>query len=378
MPNATILSVADFYEREVLPALVARLDETFPDFAWRRDPRGWHATNQDFTHTTLGVRADRVVCHGPAPRGFLIHGHGPILWTTYVNDGRPARGRDFLEAVRTLAERAGVDADLLGRPASPAERVTGLLNQAFAVSRVELASPRGASARDYLERRGIPSERLEDSALGLMPGFDRFRMSLIAAGFREDEIERSGLLSDSRWPGRIVGAWRDKSTQVVTLWARARDEGDADRYLYLRGAPRTGAIPYGLSDLLASRSLAERAKITLVEGVMDVHVLRAHDVRSVAAIGGASTSIQLSSASRRCASERQFSRSTTTPPDVQPRSRRSTRRRAQPAPLTYGSSIPTSTAQRRTPARSSARTALAPGSRPALHRYAPSRGGRSI
>jgi hypothetical protein len=61
--------VADFYERDVLPALTHHLDSAFPEFGWRRDTQGWRATNQAFTHATLGVRADRVVCHGDAPRG---------------------------------------------------------------------------------------------------------------------------------------------------------------------------------------------------------------------------------------------------------------------------------------------------------------------
>ena len=120
-------SVADFYEREILPALQRRLDEALPEFGWQRDPRGWHATDQDFTHAALGVRADRVVCHGDAPRGFLIHGQGPVLWTTYANDGHAARGRDFIDAVRHLAERAGIDTVLLERPPTNAERRATLL-----------------------------------------------------------------------------------------------------------------------------------------------------------------------------------------------------------------------------------------------------------
>src|SRR5882757_1593338 len=71
--------IADFYERDVLPALVQRRDQAFPEFAWQRDLRGWHATNQEFTHTTLGVRADRVICHGVArltrALGTCITGH---------------------------------------------------------------------------------------------------------------------------------------------------------------------------------------------------------------------------------------------------------------------------------------------------------------
>src|SRR5689334_4580926 len=108
MPTPARPNVADFYERTVLPALMARLDHAFPEFGWQPDPRGWRATNQHYTHAHLGARAERVICHGDAPRGFLVHGTGPILWTTHVNDG-PARGREFVAAVRQLAARADID-----------------------------------------------------------------------------------------------------------------------------------------------------------------------------------------------------------------------------------------------------------------------------
>ena len=65
--------------------LVEQLDQAFAEFGWERDLRGWHATDQQFTHTTPGVRADRVVCHGDAPRVCRIHGHGPVLWTSFTS-----------------------------------------------------------------------------------------------------------------------------------------------------------------------------------------------------------------------------------------------------------------------------------------------------
>src|SRR5205823_14073781 len=46
-------------------------------------------------------------------------------------------------------------------------------------------------------------------------------------------------------------------------------------------------IPYGLSDL---RNEDARHEVVLVEGVMDVHTLRAHGITSVAALGGTATS----------------------------------------------------------------------------------------
>jgi DNA primase len=294
MATSERTGIADFYERDVLPVLVQRLDQAFPEFAWRRDPRGWHATNQEFTHSTLGVRADRVICHGDARRGFLIHGQGPVLWTTYANGGHPARGREFVEAVRNLAERAGVEIERLDRPPTPGERKANLLHDAFELCQRELTSDRGEPARGYLCRRGIPQEDIEQTGLGVMPVRERLRLELISAGHSNTDIVASGILADTRWPGRIVGAWRDERSRVVTLWARTTNDHDADRYLYLRGARRAGAIPYGLSDLLSGGARGDLEPLVLVEGVLDVHILRTHDRDAVvAALGGTAVSSRL-------------------------------------------------------------------------------------
>ena len=63
-------SIGDFYTDVVLPALAERLDIVFPEFGWKRDARGWVATNEEMTHRALGVRAERVVAHGPSPGAF--------------------------------------------------------------------------------------------------------------------------------------------------------------------------------------------------------------------------------------------------------------------------------------------------------------------
>src|SRR5918999_6436443 len=149
-------SIVDFYTDVVLPALAERLDAAFPEFGWRRDARGWVATNEEMTHRALGARAARVVAHGPAPRGFLVHGAEPMLWTAYLNGGSPPRGDDFARVVKELAARAGVDAAPLERPVER-DRRAELLSDFFAVCQAELASDRGAGARAYLERRGVPS-----------------------------------------------------------------------------------------------------------------------------------------------------------------------------------------------------------------------------
>lgn len=278
--------ITDFYTETVLPALAERLDQAFPEFGWRRDGRGWVATNEEHTHACLGVRAERVVAHGPAPRGFLVHGGEPMLWTAYIAGGGVPRGDEFVRAVKDLAQRAGVDPAPIER-AVPRDPRADLLQDFFDQCRRELTSERGARARAYLEGRGLPANAIAESGLGLVRPSVRARKVLIQAGYRDAEIRAAGVLADSRWPGRLCGAWRNEYGMIGTLWARTTDSAEAadTRYLYLRGASRTNLPPYGLSDALA-RSRATRRELILVEGVFDVHQLRAQGIENAVALGG--------------------------------------------------------------------------------------------
>jgi hypothetical protein len=125
--------IGDFYVEVVLPALAEGLDTAFPEFGWKHDGLGWVATNEEMTHRVLGVRAERVVAHGPAPRGFLVHGGDPTLWTAYLNGGGLPRGEAFASVVREIAARAGIDTAPIER-AQPRDRPTELLSDFFELS----------------------------------------------------------------------------------------------------------------------------------------------------------------------------------------------------------------------------------------------------
>ena len=280
------LRATDFYTETVLPALAQRLDQAFPEFGWQRDPRGWIATNQEFTHTRLGVRAQRVVAHGPAPRGFLIHGGEAMLWTAYLNGGAIPLGEQFIRAVEELAERAGVDPTPI-RNAVPRDRRAELLESFFDVCRRELGGDRGSEARSYLEGRGMPLDAVAAVGIGLVPPPIATRRLLDRAGFHEAELAASGIFADSRWPGRLCGAWRTEQGRIGTLWSRTLESHTTAgaKYLYLRGASRTNLPPYGLYQILTGNA-GNRRDLVLVEGVLDVHQLRAHGINGVAALGG--------------------------------------------------------------------------------------------
>jgi DNA primase len=278
--------IGDYYVDTVLPALAARLDTAFPEFGWKRDARGWVATNQEMTHRVLGVRAERVVAHGSAPPGFLVHGGDSTLWTSYLNGGVVPRGETFRAVVDELAARAGVGIEPIER-VQRRDREGDLLGDFFVLCKAELESSEGAAARSYLERRGLPASALADVDLGLVPNEIVTKNALQAAGYSELEIAHSSLLADGRWPGRLCGAWRDEHGRIGTFWARSlRDSDSSTRYLYLSGATRSHVPPYGISDVLPLPA-NERAEVVLVEGLLDVHHLRAKGFTNIAAIGGA-------------------------------------------------------------------------------------------
>ena len=136
----------------------------------------------------------------------------------------------------------------------------------------------GAKAREYLEQRGLPAEAIEQSGLGVVPEPRAAADCLRSSGYSDREIVQSGVMGDSRWPGRLCGAWRDERGRIKTLWARSLDASTDDtRYLYLRGVGRANLPPYGLSWVL--KETPRPHDLVLVEGLMDVHHLRARRSR---------------------------------------------------------------------------------------------------
>jgi DNA primase len=286
LPQSSQQRIGDFYVEVVLPALADRLESAFPEFAWKQDAQGWVATNEEMTHRVLGVRAERVVAHGPAPRGFLVHGGDATLWTAYLNGGAVPRGETFASVVREIAARARVDTAPIDRT-QPRDRAGALLHDFFALCSSELHGRAGAAARAYLEERGFPPPAIDHVGLGVVPSELFTKNALEAAGYSELEVARSGVLADGRWPGRLCGAWRDEHGRVRTLWVRSlRDSDSSTRYLYLRGASRSGLPPYGLLEVLRLPPV-ERRELVLVEGLIDVHKLRSEGLANVAAVGGA-------------------------------------------------------------------------------------------
>lgn len=291
-----------FWEEVVAPALFENLDQAFPEFGWRRSPRGWVATVRVPLLARLGLggevdggpRPDRVVCERPF--GLLVHGSGALSWTTYVAGGGAPRGFEFVEAVRELARRAGVDPSPLERELSPEEaekaaeraRRADLLELFVAQAQAALQDPAAEGARAYLESRGFKTEELERTGLGYYSNPAEVAKQLQAAGYTAAEVEASGVVADGRWAGRLLIPWRDRWGHVATVAARAVADGAEHKYLYLTGASKP---PFFGLDVAARavrpKGLEVAPALVIVEGLIDVVALQLRGFEHVVALGGA-------------------------------------------------------------------------------------------
>ena len=224
------------------------------------------------------------------------------LLIDHLNGGIRARGKDFVTAVRKLADMAGVPwperyTQTHDDETDQAERLHGrvrLLEAFVALANRALHDDGGQPARNYLQRRGFAPDRWEELEFGRCPGLDRAASRLHAQGFAMNELERSGLLHDARWEGRLVGPWRDRRGNIVTFWARAVTPDATPKYLYLKGGSKT--VPFGMHRV-------KGRDVIITEGIFDVLSLHARGVDNVVGLGGSQLADEMPAALRRCGVE---------------------------------------------------------------------------
>jgi len=210
----------------------------------------------------------------------------------------------FPEAVRTLAERAGVSLPARGGGPSEGEGRLPLLEvqrQALEHFRQNLRGPEGGAARDYLVGRGLTPALIERFQLGYaLPGWDGLLRALKKQGHPDRLLEAAGLIVArqtgtghyDRFRNRLMIPIWDVSGRVVGFGGRALDDKEV-KYI---NSPETavyrkGTHLYALN--LAARAIRERDRALVVEGYFDAIMLHAHGFEhAVAALGTALTTEQ--------------------------------------------------------------------------------------
>ena len=220
---------------------------------------------------------------------------------------RETENVDFMEAVRILADEAGMPMPARDPQAQQkADRRTELANvmeQAVQFFRLQLKTGGGVAARDYLDGRGLSEAARDRWEIGFAPdAWQGLWDHLTGKGIAEDLILGCGLAKPSNkgkrpydtFRNRIIFPIRDARGHCIAFGGRAMDPNDNAKYL---NSPETELFDKGRSlyNHGPAREAAGKGQPLIVaEGYMDVIALaEAGFGASVAPLGTAVTESQL-------------------------------------------------------------------------------------
>ncbi len=211
---------------------------------------------------------------------------------------------DFPEAVRALAQRAGVPVPEEGGLARPADAGLAslyvLLDRARQYFQRQLREhPQARRAQEYLQNRGLDAATLDafqlgyapagwDGLVGALGGDEKARDDLVQAGLA---IARSGARPYDRFRDRVMYPILDRRGRTVGFGGRVLDDSKP-KYLNSPETPvfHKGRELYGLYQ--AQRVSRELDSVVVVEGYMDVLALAQAGLTSTVAMLGTAATAQ--------------------------------------------------------------------------------------
>lgn len=207
----------------------------------------------------------------------------------------------FVEALRQLAPKAGVELRTENtKEASQRNRLLDVMAEAVSYyHKTLLDHPLAASAREYLEKRGLTEEVIEEWKIGYsLDDWEDLVQHLSARGYKDEEIFLAGLSSKkegsnrhyNRFRGRIMFPINDINANPVAFTARVSPEKEATEKMgkYIN-SPQTaiydkGRILFGLDR--AKQAIKQAGLAVLVEGQMDVITAHQYGFKNVVASSG--------------------------------------------------------------------------------------------
>ena len=212
----------------------------------------------------------------------------------------------FVEAIEDLADRANVSIDLSNmKKENPNARFYSINEEALNFYKLYLSSTKqGVIAKEYLEKRGIPSEVIQQFEFGLAPSeFDLLTKTLTSHGILVSDLYDLGLSKQSKketfydlFRDRIIFPIKDEKGNTVAFSGRTYLDKDKDTAKYIN-SPQTKVftksnVLYNLHN--AINAIRMNNRVVLFEGFMDVIAAhRAGIKESVASMGTSLTKEQV-------------------------------------------------------------------------------------
>lgn len=209
---------------------------------------------------------------------------------------------NFVEAVKTLAEKSGIEIPESGYQKSEYEGGESRSAVLYKVNRAaaseyhkNLMSDDGEDARNYLTERGIRGDMLKEYGIGLAPDeWEWLKKKLSGRGFTLKSLIEAGLMGRNeqggtydRFKSRIVFPVINESGKVVAFGGRIwQEESAGAKYVNSPESPVyvKGRVLYGLYQ--TKEKIRESNRIILVEGYTDFLSIRAAGIGDAAATSG--------------------------------------------------------------------------------------------
>ncbi len=218
-------------------------------------------------------------------------------------------GLDFSEALKLLADRAGVKIDNYRSEIDKSQknRILEINQKAANFFHHILTEMDGASAaREYLEKRGLKKETIERWQVGFIPDqWDLLTKYFLKKGIGVDDLIAAGLVIKKdaaragqgfydRFRGRIMFPIWDVHGNVVGFTGRVLVETENSGGKYVN-TPQTlvydkSRVIYGLDK--AKTEIKAQDQVVLVEGQMDVVACHQAGMKNVVASSGTALTLE--------------------------------------------------------------------------------------
>ncbi|MBN1325864.1 DNA primase [Candidatus Falkowbacteria bacterium] len=208
-------------------------------------------------------------------------------------------GMEFSEALRHLAEKAGVKLKKVD-PAivSQKTKLLDILKVAAEFFHLSLLKTQeGKIGRDYIEKRNLSQKTVSDFKIGYAPdSWDKLLNFLIKKGFKQNEILLSGMVIKNekgqcydRFRLRLMFPIFDQHGAVVGFTGRILNEEKQDQGGKYVNTPQTtiynkSLVIYGLDK--AKNEIKKKDLAVIVEGNMDVVASHQAGITNVVASSG--------------------------------------------------------------------------------------------
>jgi len=209
------------------------------------------------------------------------------------------QGIDFGEALRLLAERAGISIPSRLEPEAGKDERERLYQANAAATQyfhnLLLNSPDGEKARGYLAKRGLLPKTVSDFQLGFsLNSWEALKQYLVEKGYSESELVPAGLLIEGetggthdRFRNKLMFPIFDIRGRVTGFGARVLDDS-LPKYL---NSPQTPVFDksstlYAIN--LATAVIRQQDCAVIVEGYMDVMMAHQNGFQNVIASMGTS------------------------------------------------------------------------------------------